>query len=91
MVLADCQFELKKSTEDGATYRTLNEMEKVKTSKEHESKIAAMKKHADEENQNWVKRFELRDEEFRKEVESVKSKYGMDRQSFEATLRAEMA
>lgn len=44
--LADCQFELKKITEDSSTYRTLAEMEKVRISKEHESRLTALRKHA---------------------------------------------
>jgi hypothetical protein len=59
--LSDCQFELKRLIEDCATYKTLAVMDKVKVNKEYEAKLSALKKHLEEENENWIKRFELRD------------------------------
>ncbi len=44
IALADVQFELKKTQEDTATYKTLSEMDKVRMTKEYELKLATMKK-----------------------------------------------
>jgi hypothetical protein len=36
--------------EDGATYKTLADMEKFRVNKEYETKLAALKRHLEEEN-----------------------------------------
>lgn len=91
VALADSQFELKKLAEDTATYKTLTEMEKVRMSKDHESKLTALRRQMEDENANWLRRFDQRDKEHALQAQTIRRKADEDRDAAEARMRAELA
>ena len=54
--------------EDIATQRTIAEIEKIKLIKSYEQKINDLKKQLEYENQSWIKRFDIRNEEYKRQM-----------------------
>lgn len=80
MALADSEFEVKRLNEDFAMFKTLQELERAKLTKEFENRITHLKAQLDEDNQNWINRFDIRDKEFKAEGELLRQSLEKDKE-----------
>ena len=50
-------------------------MERIKFMKNYEHKISELKAQLEHDNHTWIKRFDIRDAEYKQEVEEARKKY----------------